>query len=81
MAINRTLGAIKVTVKAKISFTVKEHAGGEPWIAIETVGGGLDGLTSGFFGFVLQPGTGYEKAKEISAYLNSNIEQLTFTRL
>ena len=60
-------------------FTVKEYGDGTPYIAIEPCDGNLVLLQFGDLYFDMREGTTFEKAKEIAAYLNNNIESLAYT--
>ncbi len=67
------------TERGKYTFTVKETAGGRPWICLEPSGGGVNFPGDGSLGFDLPGGTDIEKAKEIARYLNNNLRELSFT--
>ena len=65
--------------RATPRFRVAEYADGRFWIMVEQSGG--DDLTvfEKVIGFDLRPGTSFEEAKVISAYLNWNLPVITET--
>lgn len=68
------------TDRAHYRFTVKEYAGGTPWIMLELQREpDLPVLKDGFLGLDLRPGTSYEEAKRIADLLNDNIESVAAT--
>jgi hypothetical protein len=53
-----------MTGRVRMSFTVKEFSGGQPWICLEPVKEDLIVLANGFLGFDLPVETTIEKVKK-----------------
>ena len=62
-----------------IRFAVKEHVGGEPWIALEGADA-VNALARTVLGLKLTPGTTIEEAERIAKELQKQISGLTFAR-
>ena len=59
---------------------MKEGADGRPWIAAETAGKSLVSLP-GQLGFELKPGSTYEDAKMVAAFMNRHVRGITHTEI
>jgi hypothetical protein len=62
--------------KVRVVFRVQEVSGGEPWIRLEPLDKNLKNLGIGFLGFELPEGTTINKAEEIAAFLQENINSI-----
>ena len=62
--------------KVRVVFRVQEVSGGEPWIRLEPLDKNLKNLGIGFLGFELSEGTTINKAEEIAAFLQENINSI-----
>jgi len=67
-----------MTERAEFVFKVKEFSSGVPWIAAEPLSEELRGVR-GLLGFDLMPGTTFDQAKEIAAYMEKHIKSITLT--
>jgi len=68
------------TFRARIRFRIGEYAEGKPWIYVEPYSGDALDLFRHTIGFGLRPGTTYEQAKEIAAFLRRNLMNISETR-
>jgi len=62
--------------KVRVVFRVQEVSGGEPSIRLEPLDKNLKNLGIGFLGFELPEGTTINKAEEIAAFLQENINSI-----
>jgi len=60
-------------------FTVREYGDGTPYIACEPVGRELGVFDKGSLSFVLPIGTTLKGAQKAGAFLNKNIDSISFT--
>jgi hypothetical protein len=68
-----------MTERGRYSFTVKENARGEFWIAAEPAGDTIKSLDDCVLGFQLEPGATRGRASAVADFLNSNIAGITLT--
>jgi hypothetical protein len=68
------------TFRAEVRFRVADSAEGEPWIYGEPYSGDALDLFRHIIGFSLKPGTSYEQAKDIAAFLRRNLVNISETR-
>jgi hypothetical protein len=66
------------TEHAEVSFVVKEHVSGKPWIMIEWISG--PDVLKGTWGFDLVDGTTLGQAKEVAGYMREHIRKISVTR-
>jgi hypothetical protein len=68
-----------MTDTAHYAFTVKERSGGPPWIAWEPSGEQIPILRDAILGFNLRGERSIERAREVSRFLNANIDSVSCT--
>jgi hypothetical protein len=69
-----------MTLRARPIFTVKQYAEShQPWICIEYWNND-PGMPMHLYGFDLEQGISFEKAKEIAQYMNDNLKEFTYTK-
>lgn len=68
-----------MTTRAKPVFTVKEYHDGHPWICVEFLTADKD-MPMHTYGFDLEPGTTYERAKEVAEFMQDNLIHFTVTK-
>ncbi len=68
------------TKRQSYTFTVKEYGDGTPYIACVPVGREWSVFGSGSLSFVLPIGTTLKSAKKTGAFLNKNIDLISFTK-
>jgi hypothetical protein len=64
MQLKNNVAVVPITERIRMSFTVKEFLGGQPWICLEPVKQDLIVLANGFLGFDLPVGTTIERQKK-----------------
>ena len=67
------------TNRVKYVFAVKEHLGGEPFIALEPSGGSLEILRGGLLTLDLREGVSLEQARRLAGNMNDRIDGLAYT--
>ena len=67
------------TKRQSYTFTVKEYGDGTPYIACVPVGREWSVFGRGFLSFVLPMGTTLKSAQKAGAFLNKNIDLISFT--
>lgn len=67
------------TKRQPYTFTVKEYGDGTPYIACVPVGREWNVFRRGSLSFVLPMGTTLKSAKKAGAFLNKNIDLISFT--
>ena len=67
------------TKRQSFTFTVKEYGDGTPYIACVPVGREWSVFGKGSLSFVLPMGTTLKIAKKAGAFLNKNIDLISFT--
>ena len=67
------------TKRQSYTFTVREYGDGTPYIACEPVGREWSVFGKGSLSFVLPMGTTLKIAKKAGAFLNKNIDLISFT--
>ena len=71
---------MSMTRRAEVRFTVKEFESGQPWIAIEQLGGDeIDALLA-TLGFDLRQDATREDAQAVAQYLNQHVTGLSETK-
>ena len=68
------------TKRQAYTFTVSEYGDGSPYITCEPVGREWSVFGDGSLSFVLPMGTNAKTAKKIAAFLNKNIDSISFTK-
>lgn len=68
-----------MTERASIQHTVKEHAGGEPWIALEGAEA-IHGLARTVLELELAHGTALKEAERFAEELQRKVSSLAMTR-
>ena len=68
------------TKRQAYTFTVNEYGDGSPYITCEPVGREWSVFGEGSLSFVLPMGTNAKTAKKIAAFLNKNIDSISFTK-
>ena len=68
------------TKRQAYTFAVSEYGDGTPYIACEPVGRESIGFVRGSLSFVLPIGTTPKAAKRIAAFLNKNIDAISFQK-
>ena len=69
------------TKRQSYTFTVKEYGDGTPYIACAPVGREWRVFGNGSLSFVLPIGTTLKSAQKASAFLNKNIDSISFTEV
>ena len=67
------------TKRQVYTFTVREYGDGTPYIACEPVGREMSAFGKGSLSFVLPIGTTLKGAQRVGAFLNKNIDSISFT--
>jgi hypothetical protein len=67
------------TKRQAYTFTVREYGDGTPYIACEPVGKEWSVFGKGSLSFVLPIGTTLKSARKAGAFLNKNIDSISFT--
>jgi len=67
------------TKRQTYTFTVREYGDGTPYIACEPVGREWSLFGKGSLSFVLPIGTTLKSAQKAGAFLNKNIDSISFT--
>ena len=68
------------TERTTCTFTVKEYAGGVPFIMLELYAPGLKAFGDGFLSLELAEGVSMDEAKILVQQLNDQVEQVSFTK-
>jgi hypothetical protein len=68
------------TERTDCTFTVKEQAGGEPFIMLELYAPGLKAFGDGFLSLELAEGVSMEQAQSLAQRLNDQVRQVSFTK-
>ena len=70
-----------MTERTRVVFRVKKSVSGDFWISLEPFERNLKVLGNGFLSFDLPEGTTINKAEEIAAFLQENINDISYTLL